>query len=139
MVGTVVRLPRNGVAARRTILVVEDEVLLRMFIADELRSAGYNVLEASNAGEALDLLSGQPVQLLFSDIRMPGTMDGVELARAIRSRYPEIKVVLTSAESFSAGHWTENEGFFSKPYDTRRLIEHIKMLLGEEHTHGSTR
>jgi len=63
VVGTVVPLHRNGVAARPTVLVVEDEVLLRMFIADELRSAGYNVLEAFNASEALDLLSSQPVQL----------------------------------------------------------------------------
>jgi two-component system, response regulator PdtaR len=131
----VVPLQSYGVAARRTILVVEDEVLLRMFIADELRSAGYNVLEAFDAGEALDLLSFRPVQLLFSDIRMPGPMNGIELARAIRSRYPEIKVVLTSAESFSAGHRTEYDGFFPKPCDTKRLIEHIKMLLGEEHTH----
>ena len=70
---------------------------------------------------------------------MPGPMNGVELARAIRSQYPEIKVVLTSAESFSADHWTEYDGFFPKPCDTKRLIEHIKMLLGEEHIHGSIR
>jgi CheY-like chemotaxis protein len=123
-------LPRYGLAVQATILVAEDEVLVRMNIADQLRGAGYKVLEASNANEALDLLRGHPVRLLFSDIRMPGTMDGVGLARAIRSQYPEIKVLLTSAESFSASHWADNDGFFPKPYDAKRIIEYIKTLLG---------
>ena len=105
---------------------------MRMTLADQLRSAGYVVLEASNADEALDLLhsTGHGVRLLLSDIRMPGRMDGVELARTIRSQHPEIKIVLASGESFSARHWGENDGFFPKPYDAKRLIEHIKMLLG---------
>ena len=124
------RLPRCGLALA-SILLVEDEVLVRMTLADQLRSAGYVVLEASNADEALDLLDskGHGVQLLLSDIRMPGRMDGVELARAIRAERPEIKIVLASGESFSASHWGDTDGFFPKPYNARRLIEHIKMLL----------
>jgi two-component system, response regulator PdtaR len=124
------RLPRCGLA-QATILLVEDEVLVRMTLADQLRSAGYVVLEASNADEALDLLhsKGHGVQLLLSDIRMPGKMDGVELARAIRTQHPEIKIVLASGEAFSASHWGDTDGFFPKPYNARRLIEHIKMLL----------
>jgi CheY-like chemotaxis protein len=125
------RLPRRGLA-QASILLVEDEVLVRMALADQLRSAGYVVLEASNADEALDLLhsKGHAVHLLISDIRMPGTMDGVELARAIRAQHPEIKIVLASGESFSASHWGDTDGFFPKPYNARRLVEHIKMLLG---------
>jgi CheY-like chemotaxis protein len=125
------RLPRRD-PSQATILLVEDEVLVRMSLADQLRSAGYVVLEASNADEALDLLHSKVhgVQLLLSDIRMPGRMNGVELARAIRTQHPEIKIVLASGESFSANHWGDMDGFFPKPYNARRLIEHIKMLLG---------
>jgi CheY-like chemotaxis protein len=61
---------------------------------------------------------------------MPGRMDGLELARSIRAQHPEIKIVLASGESFSASHWDDTDGFFPKPYDARRLIEHIKMLSG---------
>jgi CheY-like chemotaxis protein len=123
------RLPRHGLF-RATILLVEHEVLVRMSLAEELRNAGYVVLEASNADEALDLLQGHPVRVVLSDIRMPGRLDGVELAHAIRVQHPEIKIVLASAQSFSAGHWSDHDGFFPKPYDARRLLEHIKTLLG---------
>jgi CheY-like chemotaxis protein len=101
-----------------------------MSLAEQLRNAGYVVLEASNADDALDLLQGHRVRVLLSDIRMPGRMDGVELARAIRAQHPEIKIVLASGESFSASHWGDTDGFFPKPYNAGRLIEHIKMLLG---------
>jgi CheY-like chemotaxis protein len=123
------RLPRHGLF-QATILLVEDEVLVRMSLAEQLRNAGYVVLEASNADEALDLLQGHRVGVVLSDIRMPGRLDGVELAHAIRMRHPEIKIVLASAQSFSASHWSNYDGFFPKPYDARRLIEHVKMLLG---------
>jgi CheY-like chemotaxis protein len=122
-------LPRCGLA-QATILLIEDEVLVRMSLADQLRSAGYVVLEASNADEALDLLHGHGVRLVLSDIRMPGRLDGVQLAHIIRAQHPEIKIVLASGESFSTSHWGDYDGFFPKPYDARRLIDHIKMLLG---------
>jgi len=100
-----------------------------MSLSEQLRSAGFVVLESSSADEALDVLRSQRVQVVLSDIRMPGRLDGVELARAIREQYPETKIVLASGESFSAGHWWDHDGFFPKPYDARRLIEHIKSLL----------
>lgn len=123
------RSPGHGLF-RATILLVEDEVLVRMSLAEQLRNAGYVVLEASNADEGLDLLQSQRVRVVVSDIRMPGRMDGVELARAIRAQRPEIKIVLASGESFSASYWGATDGFFPKPYNAGRLIEHIKMLLG---------
>jgi len=123
------RLP-SARPAQATILLVEDEVLVRLSLADELRSAGYAVFEASSADEALDLLHANGVQLVLSDIRMPGRMNGVELARAIRAEHPHVKIILASGESFSSKHWDENDGFFPKPYDSGRLIQHIKRLVG---------
>jgi CheY-like chemotaxis protein len=123
------RLPGQGLS-RDTILLVEDEVLVRMSLAEQLHDAGYVVLEASSAQEALDLLWSQRVRVVLSDIRLPGNLDGVGLARAIRAQYPEVKIMLASGQSFSAGHWWEHDGFFRKPYNAKRLIEHIKSLLG---------
>jgi len=104
-------------------------VLERMSLADQLRSAGYVVLEAWNADEALDLLNRNGVQVVLSDIRLPGRMDGVELAHVIREQNPRIKIVLASGQSFSTRHWFDTDGFFPKPYNAVRLIEHIKRLL----------
>jgi len=119
-------VPTYGLA---TILLVEDDVLERMSPADQLRSAGYVVLEAWNADEALDLLNRNGVQVVLSDIRLPGRMDGVELAHVIREQNPRIKIVLASGQSFSTRHWFDTDGFFPKPYNAVRLIEHIKRLL----------
>jgi len=118
--------PKEDAAA---ILVVEDEVLLRMLIADALRSAGFTVLEASNSQEALDALRhGCGVNLVFSDIQMPGPMDGERLARLVRSEYPLVKIVLTSGQAAVDG--TEHDGFFPKPYNAAKIVEHVKTLLG---------
>jgi two-component system, response regulator PdtaR len=80
-----------------TILVVEDEVLLRMVIADKLRGAGYTVLETANADEAVEVLRhSSDVRIVLSDIRMPGSIDGAKFAGFVRSEYPALKIVLTS-------------------------------------------
>jgi two-component system, response regulator PdtaR len=119
-----------GLPSQGTLLFVEDDVLVRMSLADQLRRAGYGVLEASSADEALHILESYGVRLVLSDVRLPGTLDGVELAHVVRARYPEIKIVLASGQSFSAPQWTDIDGFFPKPYDAGRLIDHIKRLLG---------
>jgi two-component system, response regulator PdtaR len=120
---------RHKRKVRDTILVVEDEVLVRMAIADNLRRALYTVVEASNAHEALDLLRNTvDVRLIFSDVQMPGTMDGVAFARIVRSEFPVIKIVLTSGHPRSFD-WTEHDGFFPKPYRIDQIIKHIKALL----------
>jgi CheY-like chemotaxis protein len=122
--------PRDESCDRGTILVVEDEVLERMAIADRLRQASYEVVEAGNAHEALEILrhSGE-VKLIISDIGMPGSIDGVELARLARSEYPEIKIVLASGHLASLD-WVEHDGYFRKPYDARDIIRHIETLIG---------
>ena len=92
--------PSDEQGTGSAILVVEDEVLVRMMIADELRNAGYTVLEASSADEALEVLRHTPkVGLVFTDLRMPGSMDGAKFAGFVRSAYPVLKIVLTSGES----------------------------------------
>jgi two-component system, response regulator PdtaR len=116
---------------RHSILLVEDEVLVRMMIADKLRDAGYTVIEAFNGHDALEVVrhSGVAVRLILSDIQMPGALEGVGLARKVRSEYPVIKIVLTSGY-LTALDWTDHDGFFPKPYNPDRLIQHIKTLLG---------
>jgi CheY-like chemotaxis protein len=112
------------------ILLVEDEVLVRMMIADQLRDAGFMVVEASNADEALDVLlhKNRDVRVILSDIQMPGIMDGLALAREVRSQYPGIKIVLTSGH-LASPRGAAYDGFFSKPYDPAAIIRYIKTLL----------
>jgi CheY-like chemotaxis protein len=125
--------------AGSTILVVEDEVLLRMVIADNLRNSGYTVLEASNADEALEVLRhSSGVTVVFTDIRMPGSMDGTKFAGFVRSEYPVLKIVLTSGD-LAALDGAEHDGFFLKPYDGGKVIQHIKALLTEERTSALNR
>ncbi len=115
--------------AARTILVVEDEVLLRMMTADKLRDAGYTVLEAADSDEALELLAHSlPIELVLSDIEMPGSIDGLGLARIIRSTYPGVKILLTSGR-LSLLDSPQHDGFFPKPYDPARLISYIGTLF----------
>ena len=121
--------PRDKLQTGSTILVVEDEVLVRMMIADELRNAGYTVLEAPNADEALEVLRHtSKVALVFTDLRMPGSMDGAKFAGFVRSTHPALKIVLTSGES-TAVDLAEHDGFFPKPYDRAKVIQHIAALL----------
>jgi CheY-like chemotaxis protein len=88
----------SGVTAK--LLVAEDDISIRSMIAEFLRDAGFDVLEASTADEAMaHFEAGQAIDLLFSDVRMPGSMDGGELARKIKGKWPGTHVVLTSGYS----------------------------------------
>lgn len=113
------------------VLVVEDEVLVRMMIADELRNAGFKVIEASNAHEGLELLryNKNGVRVIFTDVRMPGTLDGAQLARIVRTEFPSLKVVLTSGTAGPADR-APHDGFFRKPYRPAQVIKQLKALLG---------
>jgi CheY-like chemotaxis protein len=120
---------RSENKARSVVLIVEDEVLLRMLLAEQLRRAGYPVVEAANAHEAIELLRHSPdVKLVISDVRMPGSVDGVELARRVKSDYPDIKVMLASGH-LSSIDWVAHDGYFRKPYQFKKMIEHIRMLM----------
>jgi CheY-like chemotaxis protein len=116
-----------------TVLVVEDEVMVRMPIAEYLRDCGYNVLEAGNASEAIATVDAEgPISLVFSDIRMPGKMDGVALAEWFQLHYPSVPVLLTSGYNggrpVASGPMFRNR-FIEKPYSQTQVERRIAALL----------
>jgi CheY-like chemotaxis protein len=112
-----------------SILVVEDEVLIRMMMANELRRAGYQVVEAAHADEALDVLkSSSRVDLMITDIAMPlGSMDGTKLVRFVRGRWPQTKVMIASAHPPEGPEALD--AYIDKPVNPDKLIERVKDLL----------
>jgi CheY-like chemotaxis protein len=122
-------LPRADRPEKLTILIAEDEVVVRGVVAEHLRTGGFNVIEASNAAEAVDVLqSSEPVDLVFTDIAMPGIMNGVMLARWIYLHRPDVRVVLASGSPESA-RALPNEHLFLKPYDLREVEAFIRDAL----------
>jgi CheY-like chemotaxis protein len=114
------------------VLLVEDEVVVRALLADELRGAGLCVVEAANADEAWAYLqAGGPADLVFSDVRMPGSMDGIELRRRVRAEFPSAKIIITSG---NAGQTVPGEvdAFLQKPYSFNKAVEITVRLLGRE-------
>lgn len=130
-------LPLDGAPPGHTILVVEDDVLIRLVVAEYLRECGYRVHEAANADEAVAVLNTPEltVDLVFSDVEMPrGSLDGFGLARWIRSNHPAVKVILTSGAARSAdiaGDLCENGPLMRKPYPTQHVVDRIKQLLAK--------
>lgn len=118
--------------ARRTILIVEDEILVRMAAAEHLRDAGYTVLEATDAAEAVRLIvADRSVELVFTDVHMPGEMDGNGLRSWILTERPYIKVLLTSGTDQAAtGNGSGRRHVIAKPYDFAELERWIRELLG---------
>jgi len=116
-----------------TVLVVADEVLVRMAVSDYLRECGYNVVETSDAREAIEVMTSDViVDIAFSDIAMSGSLDGFGLAQWIRRERPDIKVVLTSGIARSAkaaGELCEDGPMLAKPYDHADLERRIRALL----------
>jgi len=113
------------------VLVVEDETLLRMLLADQLRDAGYVVVDAANAQQALCAVSRtSDLKAIVTDIQMPGSIGGMTLARMVRSMRPTVKIVLTSGY-YAVVDGVEHDGFFPKPYDTSQIIAHVGTLLNE--------
>lgn len=101
------------------VLIVEDEILIRMDVADQLRDEGFEVLEASTADEAIAILeNNDSIGILFTDIDMPGSMDGLKLSAAVRDRWPPIKIVVTSGHRIvDITDLPDGSVFYSKPYD----------------------
>ncbi|EIM26847.1 response regulator [Microvirga lotononidis] len=124
--------PRSD-APPQTVLVVEDEVLVRLVIADYLRECGYRVYEAANAGEAVAVLQSPEasIDVVFSDAQMPGDMDGFGLARWVRANKPGIQVILTSGVERAAdvaATLCEAGPLLKKPYPSQEAVNHIKQL-----------
>ena len=112
------------------ILIVEDEFLLRLDSAETIESAGFEVIQAANADEAITILNARPdIHVVFTDIQMPGSMDGLKLARFVRDRWPPIKIVATS------GHVTVDEDdlpdgsvFLLKPYHGAEVVATLREM-----------
>ena len=117
--------------AKPTILLVEDELLVRWMLAEEFRNAGFQVIEAANSEEALSVLrTSVPVGLLMTDVFMPGEMDGVALARWARNARPELKIVIGSAFSRSSVPERMADLVVMKPYDVEAMLRDVRALLG---------
>ena len=107
--------------------------MVRMPIAEYLRDCGYNVVEAGDAGEAIAAMGADtPISVVFSDIRMPGKMDGLGLAAWFQSHYPNVPVLLTSGYHggrSSPGVAIPGTGFIEKPYSQNQVARRIAALL----------
>jgi two-component system, response regulator PdtaR len=122
-------LPRAAVG---TVLVVEDETLIRAAIAEMLRDCDLRVVEAANADQAMALLrTGVGVDLVFTDIEMPGAMDGAEFGRRLRAEFPALKLILTSGGSRRPDGGCDAP-FIAKPYRFAEVARRLKAALIDE-------
>lgn len=118
-----------NLARKPTVLFVEDEDLLRLVISDELRDAGYDVIEASDGGDAVRVLeSDGSVDLLFTDIRMPGALSGWDVAEEARSLRPDLPVIYATGYSDDALRIVPGGRFFKKPYKATAIVEAAREL-----------
>ncbi|MBY2983609.1 response regulator [Rhizobium leguminosarum] len=113
---------KNGKAV---VLVVEDSTIIRMGAVDLVISAGYEALEACDADEAIGILeSRDDVDLVFTDVQMPGTMDGIKLSHYINDRWPPVRLIVASgAAILEESNLPTGSRFFSKPYDSHAIID----------------
>jgi CheY-like chemotaxis protein len=134
--------PAQKDTSAETVLVVEDEVLIRLSIAEYLRDCGYRVLEAGSAEEATTILQKSDLQLdvVLSGIKMPGRMNGFALAQRARELRPGLKVILAgTAEraAHEAADLCEDGPMLMKPYDPQIVLDHIKRLLAARDREGN--
>src|SRR5258708_34375486 len=116
---------------RPVVLIVEDEFLLRMDAVDMIAAAGFEVLEAGNADEAIEILEARrDITVVFTDIQMPGSMDGLKLARAVRGRWPPIKILATSGHvDVSETDLPDGGRFLPKPYHPMQVTGALRELI----------
>jgi two-component sensor histidine kinase/CheY-like chemotaxis protein len=114
------------------VLVVEDEMVLRLRAVDIVEDAGFTAVEAVDADQALSILeSRSDISLLFSDIQMPGSMDGLRLAHAVHDRWPSIKIILVSGHvKLSDADAPADSRFFGKPLDAKQMIAELQEMVG---------
>jgi CheY-like chemotaxis protein len=114
------------------VLVVEDEMLLRMRAINMVEDAGYTSLEAVDADEAVAILeSRSDIALLFTDIQMPGSMDGLTLAHAVHKRWPPIKIILVSGQlKLASIDLPADSRFFGKPLEAKVMIAQMQSMIG---------
>ena len=115
-----------------TVLVVEDEALVRMGIVDELEDAGFEVFEAANATDAIDtLIANSQISVMFTDIDMPGGVDGLKLSASVRDRWPPIAINITSGHrTVDVADHPVRARFMSKPYNPDTVVRSIREMTG---------
>jgi two-component system, response regulator PdtaR len=115
------------------ILIVEDEFLIRMDAIDMIRSAGFEVVEAESADEAIDILERRvDIKVVFTDVQMPGSMDGLKLAAAIRGRWPPIRIVATSGlTKISQDDLPSGSRFLPKPYSASQIVGALREMTAD--------
>jgi CheY-like chemotaxis protein len=120
----------NAVTKRPVVLVVEDEFVIRMHTADMIEEAGFEVVEASNADEAVVILEARlDIAVVFTDIQMPGSMNGLKLATVVRDRWPPIQIVATSGlVDVRTGDLPDGGRFLPKPYSPAQIIGTLREL-----------
>ena len=111
-------------------MIVEDESIIRMDAADTIRDAGFDVVEVSNADEAIAVLEQRlDICLVFTDIQMPGSMDGLKLAAAVRDRWPPIHIIATSGNvRVTLQDLPKGGRFLAKPYNSKQLADLLREL-----------
>jgi CheY-like chemotaxis protein len=107
-----------------TVLVVEDEALVSVAICEGLAAEGYVVLSAADADKAIEILeSRNDITTVFTDVEMPGSMDGLKLAAAVRDRWPPINIVVTSGKGITPdAQMPKNTQFIGKPYQAADVL-----------------
>lgn len=115
-----------------TVLIVEDDPLILMDTAEELGARGYRVLEAANADAAIRILGDHPeVEVLFTDVDMPGSMDGLRLASVVRDRWPPVRIIVTSGQrGVSHDALPPDSTYLGKPYRHDAVAAAIDALVG---------
>jgi CheY-like chemotaxis protein len=119
-------------AAPAVVLVVEDEMLLRMRAIDMVEDAGFTSVEAVDADEAVAILeSRSDIALMFTDIQMPGSMDGLKLAHTVHERWPPIKIILVSGQlKPGTTDIPADSRFYGKPIEAKEMIAEMKSMIG---------
>jgi CheY-like chemotaxis protein len=121
---------QDAATGRVIVLLVEDEVLLRTTAAMLIEEAGFEAVEAANADDAIRILEGRSdIQIVFTDIQMPGSMDGIKLAAFVRDRWPPIELIITSALfSVQDGALPDRSIFLPKPYNFEVVVAMLQRL-----------
>jgi DNA-binding NtrC family response regulator len=120
----------QSIVRKAIVLVVEDEPLVRMAAVDLVEEAGLEAIEAKDADQAIRILEARTdIRIVFTDIDMPGSMDGIKLAAAVRGRWPPIEIILTSGHYNIRDDQIPDRGvFFRKPYDTQKVIVTLQRM-----------
>jgi CheY-like chemotaxis protein len=117
-------------SARPIVLIVEDEVLIRMLLSEALRQAGYDVIEAADADEAIEVMQASVgPDVLITDVKMPGSVDGFGLAAYVRRAKPGLKVIVTSGHAGPDGAVGLADAFLPKPYDLGQIVQRVQALM----------